>query len=94
MTELRFEWDTDKAQENARKHGISFEEAATVFYDDFAVEFFDEDRSEWEDRFLMLGLSSQLNLLLVCHCFRESESVIRLISARKATRREAKFYRK
>lgn len=94
MSDLRFEWDPDKAEENLRKHGIRFEEAATVFFDDFAVEFFDDDHSDWEGRLLMLGLSSQLKLLLVCHCYRESESVIRLISARKATRNEANFYRR
>lgn len=94
MSELRFEWDPVKAEENLRKHGVSFEDARTVFYDDFAVEFYDDEHSEWEDRFLLLGLSAQLRLLLVCHCYRESESVIRLISAREATKSEAGFYRR
>ncbi len=94
MSELRFEWDPVKAEENLRKHGVSFEDARMVFYDDFAVEFYDDEHSEWEDRFLLLGLSSQLRLLLVCHCYRESESVIRLISAREATKSEAGFYRR
>jgi uncharacterized DUF497 family protein len=94
MSELRFEWDPVKAEENLRKHGVSFEDARTVFYDDFAVEFYDDEHSEWEDRFLLLGLSAQLQLLLVCHCYRESESVIRLISAREATKSEAGFYRR
>jgi hypothetical protein len=94
MMELRFVWDPVKAQENVKNHGIRFEEAQTVFYDEFGVEFFDDRHSEWEERFLLLGLSSRLNLLLVCHCYREGESVIRIISARKATPREARFYRR
>jgi uncharacterized DUF497 family protein len=94
MLEIRIEWDSDKADENIKKHGVSFEEAQTVFYDDFAVEFYDDTNSEWEDRFLLLGLSSHIRLLMVCHCYRESESVIRIISARKATANEAKFYRR
>lgn len=92
--ELRFEWDQTKAEENLRKHGVSFVEAQTVFYDDFASEFYDDEHSEWEDRFLLLGLSSQFRLLLVCYCYRESESTIRIISARKATAKESKFYRR
>ena len=94
MTELRFEWDPVKAEENLRKHGVSFEGAQTVFYDEFATQFYDDERSEWEDRFLLLGLSSKLRIVMVCHCYRESESVIRIISARKATSNEAKFYRR
>jgi hypothetical protein len=93
-SELRFDWDPVKAGENLRKHGVSFEDARTVFYDDFAVEFYDDGHSDWEDRFLLLGVSAQLRLLLVCHCYRESESVIRLISAREATKSEAGFYRR
>ena len=94
MIELRFEWDPAKAKENLRNHGVSFEEAQTVFYDDFAMEFYDDTHSEWEDGFLLLGLSSHLRLVMVCHCYRESESVSRIISARKATANEAKFYRR
>ena len=94
MQELQFEWDPAKAEENLSNHGVSFEEAQTVFYDDFAVEFYDDKHSEWEDRFLLLGLSSNLRIVMVCHCYRESESVIRIISARKATTNEAKFYRR
>jgi hypothetical protein len=94
MTELRFVWDPVKARLNVKDHRITFEEAETVFYDEFGVEFFDDRHSDWEDRFLLLGLSSRLRLLLVCYCHRESESVIRLISARKATPREAQFYRR
>ncbi|HPM83003.1 MAG TPA: BrnT family toxin [Candidatus Anammoximicrobium sp.] len=90
MKELQFEWDPAKAEANRRKHGISFEEAQSVFYDESAVEFYDDEHSEWKDRFLLLGLSSRLRLLLVCHCYRERESVIRIISARKATRNEAR----
>jgi uncharacterized DUF497 family protein len=94
MTELQFDWEPLKAKENLRKHGISFDEAQTVFYDDYATEFYDDTHSEYEDRFLLLGLSSRLRLMMVCHCYRESESVIRIISARKATANEAKFYRR
>jgi len=94
MTELQFDWEPAKAKENLRKHGVSFDEAQTVFYDDYATEFYDDTHSEYEDRFLLLGLSSDLRLLMVCHCYRESESVIRIISARKATANEAKYYRR
>jgi hypothetical protein len=94
MSEIQFEWDSAKAEENLRNHGVSFEEAQTVFYDNFATEFYDDKHSEWEDRFLLLGLSSHLRLVMVCHCHRESESVIRIISARKATANETKFYRR
>ena len=88
----RFEWDPAKARANVQKHGVSFEEAQTVFYDEFAVQFFDEDHSSGEERFLMLGMSSGARLLLVCHCEREVGNVIRIISARRATRRESAFY--
>jgi len=94
MAEFRFEWDAAKAAENLRNHGVSFEEAQTVFYDDFAREFYDDKHSEQEERFLLLGLSFRLRLLMVCHCYRENESVIRIISARKATANEARFYRR
>ncbi len=92
MKEIQFQWDNSKARENLEKHGITFDEAKSVFFDEHAVEFYDDEHSEWEDRFLLLGLSRSLNLLLVCHCFRESESVIRIISARKATKKETKHY--
>ena len=94
MHDFRFEWDGEKAALNNRKHGISFEEAQTVFYDEQAIEFFDPDHSEQEDRFIMLGGSFRLRLLVVCHCVREAQSVIRIISARRATRREAEQYRR
>jgi hypothetical protein len=92
MDALKFQWDDTKAEENIIKHGISFDEASSVFYDPFAAQFYDDENSEWEDRFLMLGISSNLNLLMICHCFRESDSIIRIISARKATKNESKFY--
>lgn len=89
---IQFEWDLAKDRSNKRKHGVSFEEARSVFYDEFALQFFDDDNSEVEDRFLMLGLSSKSRLLMVCHCERESSDTIRIISARRATRNEKKFY--
>ena len=89
---IKFEWDTVKAVSNKKKHGVSFKEAQSVFYDEFAVQFFDEENSESEDRFLMLGLSGEANLLIVCHCERDQGNVIRIISARKATKNESKYY--
>jgi len=94
MREYRFDWDTKKAASNLRKHNVSFEEAASVFYDDFAIEFFDSDNSELEDRFLLLGLSSSMKLLLVCHCVGENGGLLRIISARKATKSESKLYKR
>ncbi len=92
MKEIHFQWDETKAEENLKKHGVCFEEAKSVFFDEKAIEFYDDQHPEWEDRFLLLGISKNLNLLLVCHCFRESESIIRIISARKATKKESKHY--
>ena len=92
MKKISFEWEDHKAKENLRKHDVSFEEAQTVFFDDMAVQFWDESHSNKEDRFLMLGLSSKSRILLVVHCFRESDSTIRIISARKATKKEMKEY--
>jgi len=89
---IEFEWNDTKAASNKKKHGVSFEEAKSVFYDESAIQFFDEDNSESEDRFLMLGLSNELHVLLVCHCERDSGNCIRIISARKATNNERKFY--
>jgi uncharacterized protein len=86
-----FEWNLTKAESNQKKHGVTFEEAKSVFYDEFAVQFFDNEHSESEDRFIMLGLSSEARLLIVCHCER-SKDIIRIISARKATANEARFY--
>lgn len=92
MYEAHFAWDEAKDRENQRKHGVSFEEAKTVFYDEHAMRFFDPDHSEEEERFLMLGMSLRLRILVVCHCDREDDSVIRIISARKATRDEQASY--
>jgi len=90
---IHFEWDPRKAALNMRKQGVSFEEARTVFFDDYAKVIDDPDHSESEDRFILLGVSSALRLLLVCHCYRQGDSVIRIISARKASPRESKQYR-
>jgi uncharacterized DUF497 family protein len=92
MSALRFEWDPRKAGENEKKHGVSFEEAKTVFFDERARLIDDPDHSEDEDRFILLGLSSTLRLLVVCHCYRSEGNIIRIISARKATARESKSY--
>ena len=89
---MKFEWDLAKAASNAKKHRVTFEIAKTVFHDDFAVQFFDEQNSSDEDRFLLLGMSSDARLLLVCHCEREDGDVIRILSARKATANEARYY--
>jgi uncharacterized protein len=89
---IKFEWATDKANSNQKKHGVSFEEAQSVFYDEFAIQFFDEESSDTEDRFLMLGLGQEQRILIVCHCERDSGNTIRIISARKATKHERKFY--
>jgi len=92
MDNLKFDWDKTKAVLNKKKHGVSFEEAVTVFYDDDALEFYDPDHSESEDRFFMVGLSFRTRVLLVSHCVRESGTLIRIISARKATKQEAERY--
>ena len=89
---IKFEWDPVKAKSNQKKHSVSFEEAQSVFYDEFAVCFFDKEHSYSEDRFLMLGLSDEASLLVVCHCEREAGNVIRILSARKATKSESRFY--
>ena len=94
METIHFNWDKIKSKVNEKKHKISFQEASTVFSDEMAVEFYDNEHSEWEDRFLLLGLSNKLNLLIVCHCYRESEGVIRIMSARKATKNESKYYKR
>lgn len=89
---LRFEWDQPKAAANLKKHGISFEEAQSAFYDECAVQFYDDDHSPAEDRFILLGMSASARILVVCHCERESGDLIRIISARRATKRESAFY--
>ena len=93
MTPLSFEWDKQKNQTNQKKHGVSFPEAESVFYDEKAVQFRDDDHSEMEERFLLLGRSSKMRILLIVHCYREEDSVIRIISARKATQKEFQQYR-
>lgn len=92
MKELRFAWDQRKEKANAKKHGVSFEEARTVFYDENAIQFYDPDHSDEEDRFVLLGLSLKPRVLVVCHCFRESETVIRIVCARKADKDEQLVY--
>ena len=92
MDELRFDWDPNKAKTNIEKHGISFEEATTVFADEQAVLFDDPDHSEDENRSILLGFSAMAKMLIVCHCLREEGNVIRIISARKATKTEEKQY--
>jgi uncharacterized DUF497 family protein len=93
MPVLRFEWNNRKAAANLRRHGVSFEEAKSVFFDERARLIDDPDHSEDEDRFVLLGLSQSLRLLLVCHCYCSEGEVIRIISARKATRAESRSYR-
>ncbi len=92
MNRLRFTWDGKKNEANGRKHGVTFEEAVTSFNDEYAREFYDPDHSDDEDRFLLLGLSARLRVLVVCHCFRESETLVRIISARKADKDEQHDY--
>jgi uncharacterized DUF497 family protein len=89
---IEFEWDVTKARSNVKKHGVSFEEAKSVFYDEYARQFFDDGHSESEERFIMLGLSDRSRVLIVFHCERSKGRVIRLISARKATARERQYY--
>ena len=90
---IQFEWNEKKAASNFRKHGVSFEEAKSVFYDENAIQFYDEDHSELEeDRFLLLGRSIESRILITCYCERESDNVLRIISARKATKKERQYY--
>ena len=92
MSDLRFSWDPKKDALNQRKHGISFAEAQTVFYDESAKLIDEPDHSSDEDRFIILGHSHRLHILVVCHCYREDDDVIRIISARKADKDEQAFY--
>ena len=94
MNDLSFEWDKSKATVNLKKHGVSFEEAKSAFSDERAKLIADPDHSDDEDRFILLGYSSSMRLLVVCHCYRTDESIIRIISARKASRHEAASYRR
>jgi len=87
MNAIRFEWDENKNRDNTRKHGVSFEEAQTVFFDENAIRYFDPDHSEDEDR-----ISFKLRVLVVCHCYRVRDTIIRIVSARKANKREAQAY--
>ena len=92
MKKLIFEWDDKKNASNISKHGVSFEEAQAVFFDENAIEFGDPDHSIQEERFLLLGLSQSFKVLVVCHCFRTAEFKIGIISARKATKKEQSVY--
>lgn len=90
--DLRFEWDPAKARTNLRRHGVGFSEASSVFLDEHALLIDDPDHSAAEDRFVLLGLSATLRLLIVCHCYRAEGGVVRIISARKADRQERRDY--
>ena len=92
MDEMQFKWDQKKSKSNAKKHGVSFEEAQTTFYDEKAIVFSDPDHSDEADRFILLGTNHKLNTLVVCHCYREKETIIRIISARTADKEEEQFY--
>ena len=87
-----FDWDENKNEINQKKHGINFNEASSVFFDERAILFDDPEHSEYEDRFLLLGMSDTAKVCIVCHCYRESDTVIRIISARKATKKEVDRY--
>ena len=91
---MNFDWNKEKAASNRIKHGITFEEAQTVFNDCDSLRIYDPDHSEEEERFVLLGLSSLFRVLVVCHCYREDDEQIRIISARKATKKEAVTYEK
>lgn len=92
MTDIKIEWDESKNVINKRKHGISFQEASTVFSDENALLLKDPDHSLEEERFILLGLSSSINILVVCHCYRSKDEIIRLVSARKANKSERNQY--
>ncbi len=89
---ITFEWHDTKDRANQKKHGVSFREAKSVFFDEYAVQFYDEEHSSEEDRFIMLGMSNESRVLIVCHCERENGESIRIVSARKATKKERGFY--
>ena len=92
MSKIRFEWDEKKHSLNMRKHGVSFNEGQTVFADENGLLLDDPDHSQEENRFILLGLSSSLRLIVVSHTYRKDDAVIRIISARKATNSEQKQY--
>ena len=89
---LQFEWDEAKNKQNRLKHGVWFEEAQSVFGDPKSRLFFDPEHSDQEDRFVLLGMSAAARLLVIVHCYRDSDSMVRIISARKATKKEVRFY--
>lgn len=92
MKAISFEWDNKKAASNLEKHGISFDEAKTAFWDPNARVIHDPDHSTNEDRFILLGMSQNMNILIVCHCYKETDEVIRIISARRASKGETNTY--
>jgi hypothetical protein len=92
MGDVRFAWDSAKDRLNRRRHGVSFAEAQSVFFDERAIRYYDPDHSQNEDRFIMLGMSFLLRALVVCHCYRADDSVIRIISARRANTAEERAY--
>ena len=89
---MKFDWDPEKNETNLKKHGVTFEEAETVFEDEGAVTIYDEDHSEYEDRFKIIGISRKLREIIVCYCYRNGDEIIRIISARRATNSEYKLY--
>ena len=89
---IKFDWNLTKASSNQKKHGVTFEEATSVFFDEYATQFFDDGHSQEEDRFIMLGMSIKARVLIVCHCERGEGETIRIISARRATARERTHY--
>jgi uncharacterized DUF497 family protein len=92
MLKLVFDWNETKSASNAKKHGVTFDEAQSVFYDENAIQFFDPEHSEEEDRFILLGTSFKSKTVVVCHCFKEEETKVRIISARKADKDEQQAY--
>jgi uncharacterized DUF497 family protein len=92
MVRLKFQWDPEKNEINIKKHGISFDEAETVFEDVGAVTLYDEEHSDFEDRFKIIGMSRKLRELMVCYCYRNGDQITRIISARRATKSEATLY--
>ena len=89
---MRFDWDLDKAKENEKRHGVTFMEARTAFADEHSQIYDDEEHSDTEERFILIGYSKNTRLLIVCHCYRNGDDVTRIISARKATSQERKKY--
>ena len=89
---MKFDWDLDKNKSNIKKHGVDFEEAETVFQDEMALELFDDEHSEDEDRYIIIGISSKTRELMVCHCYRNGGDIVRIISARRATKNEIALY--